>query len=245
MTAANAPAAGRELELLDSVKDKVPADVFTSLYTNPDNGDATKVRANLQKAVALFKDAGYEIKGGKMVGPDGKAVSIEVMLNGPTIERVAVPYSQWLAKIGIAMTVRSVDSSQFIERLRKRDFDMVYYAWGQSNSPGNEQIDMWSSQAAERQDSRNYAGIKDPAVDTLINAIVFNKGREDQIAAVRALDRVLMANQYVIPSYTYLPDRIAYWDRFGHPEGYARFLIGFPTVWWWDAEKAAKTGGGG
>jgi microcin C transport system substrate-binding protein len=243
MTAATGLPTGRELELLNSVKDQVPADVFTTPYVSPDNGDATKVRANLQQALALFKEAGYELKGNQMIGKDGKPVEIEVMLNGPTIERVALPYSQWLAKIGIKLTVRSVDTSQFVERVRKRDFDLVYSGWGQSNSPGNEQIDMWSSQSADRQDSRNYAGIKDPAVDTLINAIVFNKGREDQIAAVRALDRVMMSNLYVIPSYTYLPDRIAYWDRFGHPEGYGKFTIGFPTIWWWDKDKAAKTGG--
>jgi microcin C transport system substrate-binding protein len=245
MTAANGLPTGRELELLNSVKDKVPADVFTTPYVSPDNGDATKVRANLQQAIQLFKEAGYELKGNQMVGKDGKPVEIEVMLNGPTIERVALPYSQWLAKIGIKLTVRSVDTSQFVERVRKRDFDLAYLAWAQSNSPGNEQINMWSSQAADRQDSQNYAGIKDPAVDTLINAVVFNKGREDQIAAVRALDRVLMSNLYVIPSYTYLPDRIAYWDRFGHPDGYGKFDLGFPTIWWWDADKAAKTGGGG
>jgi microcin C transport system substrate-binding protein len=245
MTAANGLPTGRELELLNSVKDKVPADVFTTPYVSPDNGDATKVRANLQQAIQLFKEAGYELKGNQMVGKDGKPVEIEVMLNGPTIERVALPYSQWLAKIGVKLTVRSVDTSQFVERVRKRDFDLAYLAWAQSNSPGNEQINMWSSQAADRQDSQNYAGIKDPAVDTLINAVVFNKGREDQIAAVRALDRVLMSNLYVIPSYTYLPDRIAYWDRFGHPDGYGKFDLGFPTIWWWDADKAAKTGGGG
>ncbi|HVY19516.1 MAG TPA: extracellular solute-binding protein [Bauldia sp.] len=245
MTAANALPTGRELELLNSVKDKVPPEVFTTLYTNPDNGDPAKVRANLQQALALFKEAGYELKGNQMVGKDGKPVSIEVMLNGPTIERVAVPYQQWLAKIGITLTVRTVDTSQFVERVRTRDFDMVYTGWGQSNSPGNEQLDFWGSEAADRQDSRNYAGIKDPAVDTLINAIIYNKGREDQIAAVRALDRVLMANQYAIPSYTYLPDRIAYWDRFGHPDPYPRFTVGFPTVWWWDKDKAAKVGGGG
>ncbi|MEJ0011856.1 MAG: extracellular solute-binding protein [Bauldia sp.] len=244
-TAATALPSGRELELLNSVKDKVPPEVFTTLYTNPDNSDGGKVRANLQQAIALFKEAGYEIKGNAMVGKDGKPVSIEVMLNGPTIERVAVPYQQWLAKIGITLTVRTVDTSQFVERIRTRDFDMVYTGWGQSNSPGNEQLDFWGSEAADRQDSRNYAGIKDPAVDAIINAIIYNKGRDDQIAAVRALDRVLMANQYVIPSYTYLPDRIAYWDRFGHPDPYPRFTIGFPTVWWWDADKAAKVAAGG
>jgi microcin C transport system substrate-binding protein len=236
---------GRELEILDSVKDKVPPEVFTTPYANPDNGDPAKVRQNLQKAIQLMAEAGYTLNGNRMVGKDGKQVSVELLLNGSTIERVAIPYQQWLAKIGIAMTIRTADSSQFQERLRTRDFDMVYTGWGQSNSPGNEQLDQWGSAAADRNNSQNYAGIKDPAVDTIINDIIFSKDRDDQVAAVHALDRVMMAEQYVIPSYAYLPDRIAYWDRFGHPDPYPKFLVGFPTVWWWDAAKAAKTGGGG
>jgi microcin C transport system substrate-binding protein len=105
-------------------------------------------------------------------------------------------------------------------------------------SPGNEQLDFWGSEAADRDSSRNYAGIKDPAVDALIQRIIFSKDRDELVAAVKALDRVMMWNQYVIPSYTILPDRIAYWDRFGHPDPYPKFAIGFPTIWWWDEEKA-------
>ena len=126
---------------------------------------------------------------------------IELLLNGPTIERVALPYKQALARIGITLNIRSVDSSQFITRLRSRDFDMVYTGWGESNSPGNEQLDYWGSKAADSDASQNYAGIKDPAVDTIINDIIFAKDRETQVAAVHALDRVMMAEQYVIPSY--------------------------------------------
>jgi microcin C transport system substrate-binding protein len=236
---------GQELDILNSVKDLVPPEVFTTPYVSPDNGDPQKVRQNLMKAIALMKDAGYTLQGNKMVGKDGKQVTVELLLNGPTIERVATPYQQWLEKIGIAMTIRTVDSSQFIERLRTRDFDMIYTGWGQSNSPGNEQLDQWGSAAADRDNSQNYAGIKDPAVDKLIQRIILAKNRAEQTAAVKALDRVMMANLYVIPSYTYLPERIAYWDRFGHPDPYPKFVVGFPTVWWWDAAKAAKTGGGG
>ncbi len=236
---------GQELEILNSVKDLVPPEVFTTPYVSPDNGDPQKVRQNLMKAITLMKDAGYTLQGNKMVGKDGKQVAVELLLNGPTIERVAMPYQQWLEKIGIALTVRTVDSSQFVERLRTRDFDMIYTAWGQSNSPGNEQLDQWGSAAADKENSHNYAGIKDPAVDKLVQRIILSKDRAEQVAAVKALDRVMMANLYVIPSYTYLPDRIAYWDRFGHPDPYPKFVVGFPTVWWWDAAKAAKTGGGG
>jgi microcin C transport system substrate-binding protein len=236
---------GKELDVLNSVKDEVPPDVFTTPYANPDSGDTTKVRQNLQQAIALMKDAGYELKGNQMVDKTGRQVTVELLLNGPTIERVAVPYSQALAKIGIAMTVRSADTSQFVERVRTRDFDMVYTGWGESNSPGNEQLDFWGSAAADREDSKNYAGIKDPAVDKIIDQIIFSKDRDGQLAAVKALDRVMLAQQYVIPSYTYLPDRLAYWNRFGHPDPYPKFTEGFPTVWWWDADAAAKTGGGG
>jgi len=139
--------------------------------------------------------------------------------------------------------VRPVDSTQFVTRVRSRDFDMIYTGWGESNSPGNEQLDFWGSAAADKQSSRNYAGIKDPAVDAIIDKIIFAKDREEQVAAVKALDRVLMWNQYVIPTYTILADRIAYWNRFGHPDGYGKFDIGFPTIWWWDEAKAAKVGG--
>jgi microcin C transport system substrate-binding protein len=235
---------GKELTILESVRDKVPPEVFSEEYQNPVGGDPQKVRDNLRKAVELFEQAGYHLQGNQMMDPSGKPVSFEILLNGPVIERVATPYQGWLKRIGIDVTVRPVDSSQFIARLRSRDYDMVYAGWGQSNSPGNEQLDYWGSQAADEESSRNYVGIKDPAVDAIINEIIFAKSREDQVAAVAALDRVMMWQQYVIPSYTILPDRIAYWDRFGHPDyKNLRFVIGFPTVWWWDADKAAKVGG--
>jgi microcin C transport system substrate-binding protein len=120
---------------------------------------------------------------------------------------------------------------------------MSYSGWGQSNSPGNEQLDFWGSEAADRETSRNYGGIKDPAVDAIIKRIIFATGREEQVAAVAALDRVMMWNQYVIPSYYILADRIAYWNRFDHPDPFPKFDIGFPTVWWWDETKAVQLEG--
>jgi microcin C transport system substrate-binding protein len=234
---------GKELEILESVRDLVPPEVFTAEYTNPVNDSPQAVRDNLRRAVELMTEAGYKLEGGRMIGPDGKPVTVELLLNGPTIERVAIPYQQALERIGITLNIRTADSSQFIERLRSRDFDLVYNGWGQSNSPGNEQLDFWGSKAADVDSSRNYAGIKDPGVDALIQRIIFAKDREELVAATKALDRVLMAHQFVIPSYTILADRIAYWDRFGHPDPYPRFSVGFPTVWWWDEAKAAAVGG--
>lgn len=234
---------GKELEILEGVRDEVPPEVFTTAYVNPVNATDADVRNNLREAVRLLNEAGFKLEGNTMVGPDGKPFTFELMLNGPTLERVAIPYQQWLERIGIKMTVRTADTTQFQERVRNRDFDMIYSGWGQSNSPGNEQLDYWGSAAADTPNSRNYAGIKDPAVDKIIQEIIFAKDRDDLVAAVKALDRVMMAEQYVIPSYYGLTDRIAYWNRFGHPDPYPRFAIGFPTVWWWDEEKAAATGG--
>jgi microcin C transport system substrate-binding protein len=234
---------GKELEILETVRGKVPEEVFTTVYANPVGGDAGKLRDNLRQAAALLKEAGYRLEGRRLVGPDGKPFTFELLLNGPTLERVALPYKDWLSRLGIEMTVRTVDSNQYISRLRSRDFDMTYTGWGQSMSPGNEQMDFWGSAAADSESSRNYAGIRDPAVDELVRRVVFAADRDELVAATRALDRVLMANQYVIPTYTIRKERIAYWNRFGHPEPLPRFVVGFPDVWWWDEAKAAATGG--
>ncbi len=235
---------GKELEILNTVKDEVPADVFTTPYENPVGGTAAKQRENLGNALKLLNEAGYRLAGNKLVDKDGKPIVIELLLNGPTIERIALPYKQALARIGITLNLRSVDSSQFVTRLRSRDFDMTYAGWAQSNSPGNEQMSYWGSEAADSAASRNYAGIKDPAVDAIIKRIIYAKDRESQVAAVHALDRVMMAEQYVIPSYVGLTERIAYWNRFGHPDFKTlKFDLGIPTTWWWDAAKAAETGG--
>ena len=117
---------------------------------------------------------------------------------------------------------------------------MIYTGWAQSLSPGNEQRDYWGSAAADSDSSQNYAGIKDPAVDTLIARIVQTKDRAELVAATHALDRVLMANQYVIPSYALRFSRIARWDRFDRPAALPEYSIGFPTIWWWDEAKAQK-----
>jgi microcin C transport system substrate-binding protein len=140
------------------------------------------------------------------------------------------------------VSIRSVDSPQYIERVGKRDYDMIYTGWGQSLSPGNEQRDFWGSAAAEGEDSRNYAGIADKGVDALIDKIIFADDRETLVAATRALDRVMLAHHFVTPTYTLRKSRIARWDRFSHPDVLPEFSIGFPTVWWYDDAKAAKTG---
>ncbi|SMD10144.1 extracellular solute-binding protein [Rhizobium sp. RU36D] len=224
---------GRELEILNEVKDLVPAKVFTEAYTNPVNGDPAKLRENLRKAVGLLKEAGYERKGTQMVNvKTGQPLNFEIMLGGPTIEPVALAFARNLKLIGIDVTVRSVEQSQFTNRWRSRDFDVMYNAWGQSMNPGNEQAEYWGSQAAAREGSQNYSGISDPGIDALIRKVVFAKDREEQIAAVKALDRVLLAHHIVVPSYSSKSSRIAYWDTITHPANLPEFAIGMPSIWW-------------
>ncbi len=231
---------GQELALLEPLKDEVPPEVFTTPYMNPVGGDPTKERDNLRQALTLLQEAGYHLDGQKLVDKNGKQLSFELLLNGSTIEAVALAYQASLRKIGIDMQVRSIDTPQWINRVRSRDFDMIYTGWAQSLSPGNEQRDYWGSQAADKDSSQNYAGIRDPAVDALIDKIIQTKDRDELVAATHALDRVLMANQYVIPSYTLRLSRIARWDRFDRPAALPEYSIGFPTVWWWDEAKAQK-----
>jgi len=233
---------GEELEILNSVKDLVPASVFTTEYKNPVNGDTTKLRQSLRTANEILTKAGYTLNGNQLVDPNGTPVSFEILLNGPTIEPIATAFQTNLKRLGINATIRSVDSPQYIERAQNRDYDMIYTGWVQSLSPGNEQRDFWGSASAAQNDSRNYGGIADKGVDALIDKIVFAPNRDTLIAATRALDRVLLAHHYVTPTYTLRKSRIARWDRFSHPDTLPEFSIGFPTVWWYDEAKAAKTG---
>jgi microcin C transport system substrate-binding protein len=236
--------AGRELELLETVRDKVPAELFTTPYGNPVNGTPDAVRNNLREALRLFKEAGYEIRNQQLVdSKTGAPYAVEFLADDPNFERVFLFYKPSLDRLGITVSVRTVDDAQFENRLRSWDFDIITDAWGESLSPGNEQRGYWGSQAADQPGSRNLVGIKNPAVDAMIDAVIFAKSRDDLVAATHALDRVLLWNHYVVPQWTYGKVRSARWDRFSHPDPLPKYgLSAFPTVWWWDADKAAKAG---
>jgi microcin C transport system substrate-binding protein len=224
---------GPELEILNEVKDLVPPKVFTEPYRNPVNGDPQKLRENLRTAVSLLREAGYQLQGNRMVNTKtGEPLTFEIMLGGPTIEPVALAFARNLKMIGVEATVRSVEQSQFTNRWRSRDFDVMYNAWGQSSNPGNEQAEYWGSEAAKRDGSQNYGGISDPGVDALVRKVIFAKDRDEQIAAVKALDRVLLAHHIVVPTYTAKTSRIAYWDTIAHPETLPEYSLGFPAIWW-------------
>lgn len=235
---------GRELEILETVRDLVPEEVFTKPYENPVGGTPEKTRQNLRTALKLLQEAGYELRGGRLVNAEtGQPFTIELIDNSDSVERYVLPYRQSLEKIGITLTLRILDTPQYVERLRSRDFDMTITGWRQSLSPGNEQRRMWGSEAADQPNSQNYAGIRDPAVDKLVDRIIFAKDRAELVAATQALDRVLLWNHFVVPQFFIDVDRTARWDRFGHPNNIPPYTHGFPDIWWWNAEKAAKVGG--
>jgi microcin C transport system substrate-binding protein len=238
---------GRELEILETVRNEVPPEVFTTEYKPPVNGNPDAVRNNLRTATRLLRQAGWEIRDQKLVNTKtGEPMTVEILniATSPDFERLFLFYKPSLERLGVTVSVRSVDEAQYINRERNFDFDMVVSSWRQSLTPGNEQREYWGSKSADTMGSRNLIGIKNPAVDKLIERIVFAKDRDEVVAATHALDRVLLWNQYVVPQWTYPRVRTARWNRFAHPEKLPEYGLGaFPTIWWWDPALAAKAGG--
>jgi microcin C transport system substrate-binding protein len=234
---------GTELEILETVRDKVPADVFSKPYVNPVGGNPESVRANLRESARLLKEAGFEVRDQKLVDAAAKPVTVEILVQDPSAERIALFYKPSLERIGVTTSIRIVDDAQYQNRLRGFDFDMIIDQWGESLSPGNEQREFWGSQTADQPGSKNTIGIKNPAIDALIEKVIFAKDRPTLVAATRALDRVLLWNFYVVPQFTYGFSRYARWDRFSHFDPMPKYgRSGLPSLWWFDADKAARIG---
>jgi microcin C transport system substrate-binding protein len=233
---------GREDALLENLRNEVPEEVFTTPYWNPVNGDNEATRRNLLEATRLLQAAGYEIKDLVLVDPkSGNQMKVEFLIGDPNLQRIILFYQPALERLGIDVTVRQVDDVQYVNRLRNWDFDIVVANWEQSLTPGNEQRDYWGSRAADEPGSRNIIGIKNKAVDALIDQIIFADTRENLVAATKALDRVLLWNHYVVPQWHFGQVRTARWDRFGRPDPMPKYgLSGFPLLWWWDSERAAR-----
>jgi microcin C transport system substrate-binding protein len=232
---------GRELEILNEVKGQVPEEVFTQVHENPTNNAPDDMRNNLRKAVALLKDAGWEVKDGVLTNTQtGQRMEVEFLLVSPTFERIVQPYLRNLERLGIKGTMRVVDSAQYTRRINVFDYDIVVGNFPQSDSPGNEQRDFWGSDAADREGSMNLIGIKDPAIDKLIDRVIFAKDREELVAATQALDRVLLWNDYVVPQWYSPTVRLAYWARYGQPETLPGLTPGFLQVWWYDQKMAER-----
>ena len=235
-----------ELVFLNQVKDKVPPEVFTQEFKNPVNGDRTQRRSNLRAAATLLEEAGWSQRkqgsGTVLKNSLGEVLAAEIILDDPSLERIVTPYTEELKKLGIQAIVRPLDSAQLTRRVQDFDFDIIWTSWAQSLSPGNEQREFWGSEAADRKGSRNYAGIKNPAIDFLIERLIYAKSRPELVAATKALDRVLLWNHYVVPMWHVPYERVARWDRFGRPDRLPEYSIGFPSIWWWDEERAQKIG---
>ncbi len=226
-----------ELKLLEPYRDQLPEEVFTKEYNPPSTEKTGDIRANLRKALQLLKEAGWQLKEGKLVNAKGEQFEFEMLIFQPSTERVAIPYKKNLERLGISMQIRTVDASQYVNRLDNYDFDMTTVWWRQSLSPGNEQRDFWSSEAADRPGTRNLAGIKDPVVDALIDKIITAPDRKSLITACRALDRVLLWGHYIIPNWHIRVYRIAYWNKFSRPKIKPKYALGFFDTWWIDPEK--------
>lgn len=234
---------GAELAILEAVRDKVPPEVFTTAYANPVGGTTEATRANLRESMAILKAAGYQIRDRHLIDPATRQpMTIELLVQDQAFERVATSMVPAFERIGVTATVRIVDPAQYENRLRNFDFDVITASWPESLSPGNEQREFWSSQTADVPGSRNLIGVRDPAVDALIERVIFATSRDELVAATRALDRVLLWNFYVIPQWTYGKERTARWDRYSHAAQLPLYgAADFPGGWWWDAAKAAKT----
>ena len=229
-----------ELEILEPLKGKIPDEVFTKTYKAPATDGSGNTRENLKVALGLLKEAGWTVKNRKLVNAQGEQMKFEIMQNAsaPGFQRIILPFIKNLQRIGIDADMRPVDAAQYRQRVDNFDFDMFIAGWGQSLSPGNEQRDYWGSEAADRKGSRNLVGIKDPAIDVLIEKVIEAPDRESLVTRTRALDRVLLWNHYVIPNWHISAYRVLYWDKFGRPEKPPLYGLDF-VGWWIDPEKAA------
>jgi len=233
---------GRELEYLEAVRAQVPPEVFTAEWKNVQYNSQEDDRRHLRAAARLLSEAGWTAKDGVLFNAAGEKLNLEILLAKPTFERVVQNFTETLKRIGVNVSVRVVDPSQYQRRLDTFDFDMVVHTFAQSLSPGNEQRGMWGSEAAGHQGSNNIIGIRNPAVDALVEKIVTAPNREDLVAATRALDRVLLWNSYVIPQWTFPFERIAYWDKFKRPAQLPSRGAYFLQTWWLDADAAKRLG---
>jgi len=230
---------GEELEILERYRGKIPEEVFTTPYQAPTTDGSGWPRDNLRKAFALLEEAGWVVRDQKLVNAKtGEQMRFEILLVQKSIERIVLPFVRNLQRLGIDARVRLVDTSQYINRLRSFDFDMIMFGIGQSESPGNEQRMYWSSAAADSPAARNVAGIKDPVIDELIDLVISAPDRKSLVARTRALDRVLLNGYYVIPNWHAATDRVLYWNKYSRPSVVPD--RGTSTDYWWFDEAKAQ-----
>ncbi|HLP69667.1 MAG TPA: extracellular solute-binding protein [Rhizobium sp.] len=223
----------RELALLGPAKDKIDPEILAGTYTMPVTDASGSDRKVLREAVGLLKEAGYTINGGKMVDASGKPLAFEVMTQNPGQEKMAVAFQRALKMIGVEMAIRTVDDAQYQARSNSFDYDMIVKAYTSSLSPGAEQVNRWGAASKDAQGSFNYAGVADPDIDRMIDALMNARTQEDFQAAVRAYDRLLVDGHYVVPLYHVGEQWVAHWKRIARPEQVPLYGYQLPT--WWDA----------
>ena len=229
---------GRELEILNDVKADLPPELFTTEWKAPSSASPEEARRNLGAAAKLLAEAGYTSKGGTMVNAAGQPLAFEILLDNPVFDRVVQPFKANLEKLGMRVTIRQVDSAQYERRTSDFDYDVIVGTTAQSESPGNEQRTYFGSAGADTKGGRNLAGIKNKAIDAIIEKVVFARDRADLVAATHALDRALLWNFYVVPQWHLPAERIAYWDIFNRPATLPSRGVDFLQSWWFDATKA-------
>ena len=220
-----------ELAILEPLRGKIPAEVFSEAFSVPVTDGSGIIREQQRRAYQLLQQAGWRIEGDRMLDANGQPVTFEFLLAQAEFERILLPFKRNLSDLGIEMVIRRVDVSQYINRRRSKDFDMMVGGFGQSNSPGNEQREYWHSSSADKPGSANFIGLKDPAIDQIVEGLINADSRQSLIAHTRALDRVLLWGYYVIPNWHIKTWRVAYWNRFEHPEVTPLYDIGLHT-WW-------------
>lgn len=232
---------GLELEILEEYRGRIPDEIFTAAFSPPATDGSGEIRGNLRKAQRLLAAAGWRVADNKLTQTaTGAVMTIEFLLVSPVYERIMGPLQKNLERLGIESRLRTVDSSQYQNRLQEFDYDVIVANWRQTLSPGNEQRNFWSSETAEFNGSRNYAGIADEVVDELVERVIAAESRQVQVALTRALDRVLLWGHYVIPGWYSRDYRLVYWDKFGKPAEPPKNGLGFPRTWWYDADRAAE-----
>lgn len=221
-----------ELEILNKYKGKIPDEVFTATYKAPVTDGSGNMRKNLRTAQTMLDEAGWKLGADGIRSKDGVKLSFEILDSNPVFERWVLPFTQNLKRIGVEANFRVVDSAQYQNRMNEYDFDMTTGSFGQSSSPGNEQRDFWGSEKADIPGSRNYIGIKDPVIDEMIESIIVAPSRNELVTRVRAMDRVLLHNYYVIPMWHYPKWRMAYWNKIARPENLSPISPAIANTWW-------------
>lgn len=233
---------GREKEILEGFRGRIPASVFTEEYKLPVTDGSGNNRAGLRRALDLLRQAGWTVRERRLVDAQGRPFEFEILLQGATFERVALPYVQWLERLGVTARVRTVDPAQYQVRIDEFDYDMTVDSTPQGFSPGNEQRDYWTAAKAQEKGSQNVAGIADPAIDEIVELVIGAPDYAELVARTRALDRVLLHHDYVIPHWHSRTFRVSFWDKFGRPERNPRYGLGFPSAWWSDPARERALG---